>query len=91
MEILQQMGSLPIFFIMFVIIYFLMIRPQSVQQKKHKAMLDNLKKGDRILTRGGIIGKVFDFQGTDNSHIIIDVGNNVKITVLRTHISSLLK
>ena len=62
MEILQQMGSLPIFIIMFLVIYFLMIRPQSLQQKNHRNMLDTLKKGDRVITRGGIIGNIKDFK-----------------------------
>tara|TARA_B100000029_G_scaffold70829_1_gene62888 strand:+ start:240 stop:515 length:276 start_codon:yes stop_codon:yes gene_type:complete len=91
MEILQQLGSLPIFIIMFLIIYFLMIRPQSQQQKKHSNMINNLKKGDKIVTRGGLIGKVVDFQGTDNKNIVIEVGNNTKVNVLRSYVATLLK
>ena len=70
MEILQQLGSLPIFIIMFLIIYFLMIRPQSLQQKNHSSMLSNLKKGDKVVTRGGILGKIIDFQGNDNKYLL---------------------
>ena len=89
MEILQQMGSLPIFFLMFVIIYFLMIRPQSLQQKKHTKMLNELKKGDKVITRGGIIGKIVDIQGSNNDKIIINVNDNTKINVLKSYIVSL--
>ena len=60
MEILQKLGSLPIFILMFVVIYFLMIRPQSVQQKKHQKLLSDLKKGDKVITRGGLTGKIVD-------------------------------
>ena len=89
MEILQQLGSLPIFFIMFIIIYFLMIRPQSLQQKQHKAMLLNLKKGDKIITKGGIIANIVDFQGKEGEYLLIETGNNTKLKVLRNSISSL--
>ena len=89
MEILQKLGSLPIFLLMFVVIYFLMIRPQSVQQKNHQNMLSNLKKGDKILTRGGIIGKIIDFQGKNNNIIVLKVDDNTNITVLKSYISSI--
>ena len=91
MEILQKLGSLPIFILMFVVIYFLMIRPQSIQQKNHQNMLNNLKKGDKVLTRGGIIGKIVDFQGKNNSIIIISIDDSTKITVMKSYISSLQK
>ena len=89
MEILQKLGSLPIFLLMFVVIYFLMIRPQSIQQKNHQNMLENLKKGDKVLTRGGIIGKIIDFQGKNNSMVILSIDESTKITILKTYISSL--
>ena len=91
MEILQKLGSLPIFILMFVVIYFLMIRPQSIQQKNHQNMLNNLKKGDKVLTRGGIIGKIVDFQGKNNSIIILSIDDSTKITVMKSYISSLQK
>ena len=89
MEILQKLGSLPIFLLMFVVIYFLMIRTQSVQQKNHQNMLSNLKKGDKILTRGGIIGKIIDFQGKNNNIVVLKVDDNTNITVLKSYISSI--
>ena len=89
MEILQKLGSLPIFILMFVVIYFLMIRPQSIQQKNHQNMLNNLKKGDKVLTRGGIIGKIVDFQGKNNSMIILSIDESTNITVMKSYISSL--
>ena len=89
MEILQKLGSLPIFLLMFVVIYFLMIRPQSIQQKNHQNMLENLKRGDKVLTRGGIVGKIIDFQGKNNSMVILSIDDSTKITILKTYISSL--
>ena len=89
MEILEKLGSLPIFLLMFVVIYFLMIRPQSVQQKNHQNMLSNLKKGDKVLTRGGIVGKIIDFQGKNNNIIVLKVDDNTNITVLKSYISSI--
>ena len=91
MEILQQMGSLPIFLVMFIIIYFLMIRPQSLQQKNHKNMLENLKKGDRVITRGGIMGKIFEFKGKNQEIIILEINNNSKVEILKDYIISLSK
>ena len=90
MEILQQMGSLPIFFVMFLVIYFLMIRPQSMQQKKHKAMIDNLKVGDKIITRGGIKGNIVSIEGKSSEYLTIDTANNTKINVVRSYIASKL-
>ena len=89
MEILQKLGSLPIFILMFIIIYFLMIRPQSIQQKNHKLLLDNLKKGDKIITRGGISGKITDFIGKDNDRVVVSVSNSSTITILKSYIISL--
>ena len=57
-NILQTLGPLPIYLLIFAIIYFIMIRPQVKQQKEHTAMLGSLKKGDKIITRGGIIGTI---------------------------------
>ena len=88
MEILQKLGSLPIFLLMFVIIYFLMIRPQSIQQKNHQKLLESLKKGDRIVTRGGITGKVLDIIGKEKNKLVIETYAGSKITVLKSYIIS---
>jgi len=51
------MGMLPLV-LMFVVLYFVMIRPQMKKQKEHKAMIDALAKGDEVVTAGGVLGKV---------------------------------
>lgn len=53
----QLLGFLPII-LMFVVLYFLMIRPQMKRAKEHKAMLDALSKGDEVVTAGGIVGRI---------------------------------
>jgi len=89
MEILQKLGSLPIFILMFVIIYFLMIRPQSMQQKNHQKLLDNLKIGDKVITRGGIVGKIIDIIGKSKDKLIIESSNGTKMTIVRSYIMSI--
>ena len=89
MELLQKLGSLPIFLLMFVVIYFLMIRPQSVQQKKHSALLDNLKKGNKVITRGGLAGKIVDIVGKNKDRLIISTGSSTNITILKSYVISL--
>lgn len=86
-NILQTLGPLPIYVLIFAIIYFVMIRPQARKQKEHNQMLDNLKKGDRVVTNGGIVGVIKNIKGKDNNILEID-SSNTKLEVLRTHISA---
>ena len=86
-NILQTLGPLPIYVLIFAIIYFVMIRPQAKKQKEHNQMLDNLKKGDRVVTNGGIIGVIKNIKGKDKNILEID-SSNTKLEVLRTHISN---
>ena len=53
-----------------------MIRPQINQQKNHSTMINNLKKGDKVVTQGGIIGNITNFKGKDNEIVVLDVNNN---------------
>ena len=69
MEILQNLGALPIYFLMFIVLYFFMIRPQLKQTKLHNELIANLKKDDKIIMRDGICGKIIDFIG-ENKIII---------------------
>ena len=72
-----------------LIFYFLILRPQSKQRKKQETILSNLKKGDKILTRGGIYGKIVNFQGTNNNKVTIDAGSGVKLSISRSYIAGL--
>ena len=77
------------FILIGVIFYFLIIRPQSKEKKQHNTMLADLKKGDKILTRGGIYGKVVSFQGKNNQKITIDIGSGIKANIARSYIAGL--
>jgi len=68
----------------FAIFYFLMIRPQQQRAKAHRAMIDAVKKGDEVVTGGGIVGKVVRVM---DGEIEIDAGNNVKFRVLKGTLS----
>ncbi|OGQ29520.1 MAG: preprotein translocase subunit YajC [Deltaproteobacteria bacterium RIFCSPLOWO2_02_FULL_50_16] len=70
--------------LVFVIFYFLLIRPQSKQQKKHREMLGHVKKDDQVITNSGIHGQVVGL--TDNV-ITLEIANNVRIKIEKTAIS----
>ena len=90
-SILGSFGSIIPFFLMFLIMYFLIIRPQRKQQKDFDLMIENLKKGDRILTRGGIYCVIIDFLGEDKQKILVDAGSNVKIQISKNYVDALVK
>ncbi len=75
--------------LMFVVFYFLLIRPQQKRQKEIADMVKNLKKGDRIVTSGGIIGTV---MAVHDDYVVLKVGDQeTKIEVLRSAIQELRK
>ncbi len=73
--------------LMFVVMYFLMIRPQQKRAKEQKAMMDALAKGDEVLTAGGILGKVV--KVTD-AYITIEVATGIEVVVQKSSITMLL-
>ena len=77
------------FILMGLIIYFLIIRPQSKQRKQHDSTIAGLKKGDKILTRGGLYGKIVNFQGKNDNKVTIDAGSGVKLNISRSYIAGL--
>ncbi len=80
------MGMLPIL-LMFVVLWFLMIRPQMKRSKEHKAMVEAMQKGDEVLTNGGIAGRITKMGET---YIGIEVAENVEISVQKTAITAIL-
>ena len=80
------MGMLPIV-LMFVVLYFLMIRPQMKRQKEHKAMVEALQKGDEVVAAGGLLGKI---SKVSDNYVTIEVANNVELTVQRPAIQLVL-
>ncbi|MFH2127136.1 MAG: preprotein translocase subunit YajC [Pseudomonadota bacterium] len=80
-------GPIPMLVLMFVIFYFLLIRPQQKKAKAHKAMLANIHKGDKILTNGGIYGRV---TGLDDQTLTLEIAPQVRIKVSRGHIAGVI-
>ena len=74
--------------LLLVVFYVFIILPQSKRQKKHMEMLKSLKKGDRIVTAGGIIGTVV---GVDDQKVVIKTGEGTKIEVSKTYVSQKLE
>ena len=74
--------------LIFVIFYFFLIRPQQKKIKEHKAMVGALKRGDQVVTSGGIVGKVERLLGNDKVEIIIS--ENVTVEVIQSTIQSLI-
>jgi len=83
MEVLG--GQLPYILLIFVVMYFFMIRPQMQKAKKERKFAAELKKGDRIVTKSGLHGKVFDFSEKNNA-VIIETGSG-KLTFDKSAIS----
>ncbi len=80
------LGILPPMIAMFVIFYFLLIRPQQKKQKDHDAMLNALKEGDNVLTSGGIYGTIKKIKG---DVLTVQIADNVKVKVSRKSVSDL--
>jgi preprotein translocase subunit YajC len=73
--------------LMFVVLYFVMIRPQMKRQKEHKAMIEALAKGDEIVTSGGLLGKVSKLGET---FVQVEVANGVELQVQRNAVVQVL-
>jgi preprotein translocase subunit YajC len=69
----------------FAIMYFLMIRPQQQRMKQHREMVDNVRRGDTVVTAGGIIGKVAKVK--DEGELLVDIADNVQVRVLKSTLS----
>ena len=77
-----SLGGLIPFILIFVIFYFLLIRPQQKKVKEHKLMVENLKRGDKVITSGGIVGIVERIIDGDKAEISIT--DNVKVEVIKS-------
>jgi preprotein translocase subunit YajC len=78
---------IPLIF-MFGIFYFLLIRPQRKKALEHKALLELIKKGDNVITAGGVHGKVF---AVENDHVILDIADNINIKITKSFIATIRK
>ena len=74
--------------LIFVVFYFMLIRPQQQKQKQHRVMLDALRRGDRVVTGGGIIGTVNRVASAEE--VEVDIAQGVRVRVLRSSISTVV-
>jgi len=72
---------------LFVLFYFIAIRPQRKRQKEHAEMVAGLSKGDEVVTSSGILGKI---TGIDDNYLILNVSNNVDLKFQRMHVQAVL-
>jgi len=80
------MSMLPLV-LMFVVLYFVMIRPQMRKQKEHKAMIDALAKGDEVVTAGGVLGRV---SKLGDSYVGLEVSSGVEVQIQRSAVVQVL-
>ena len=80
------MGLLPII-LMFVLLYFLLIRPQAKRAKEHRSMLAGLQKGDEVVTAGGALGKI---TRVGDNFVSVEIAPNIEIQVQKPSITTLL-
>jgi len=85
-EWVQMASSLLPIVLIFVVFYFMLIRPQQRKQKEMKQMLDNLKSGDKIVTSGGILGTVTNVK---EKTVVVRIADNVKVEMLRSAIQAI--
>lgn len=80
------LGFLPII-LMFVVLWFVMIRPQMKRAKEHKAMVDALQKGDEVVTSGGVLGRI---TGVSDAYVSVEIAPNIEVSVQRAAVQTLL-
>lgn len=73
--------------VLFIVFYFMLIRPQSIRMKEHKQMIDSLSKGDEIITNGGLLGKITQLG---ENFVVIELANNVEVKLQRHAIATIV-
>ena len=76
--------------VIFAIFYFIIIRPQNKKRDDFKNMLDNMKKGDKVITAGGLRGSIKGFQGENNEIVILDLGET-NVSIMKNYIVDIIK
>jgi len=76
------------FLLLFVIMYFLIIRPQQKKQKEHREMIQSLKKGDRVITSGGVHGRV---TGMDDTTFTVEIADKVRVKINRGNVAAVVQ
>lgn len=84
---MQALQSIMPILLMFGIFYFILIRPQVRKQKEHNAMLSKLGKGDEVITRGGVIGKITGIS-EDNTLLTLELQEKVRVRIPRAYVEA---
>lgn len=74
--------------LIFVIMYFLLIRPQQKKVKDHRAMVEALRRGDQVITQGGVMGRITRVK--DDNEVELEIAENVRVRVVRNTIAQLV-
>jgi preprotein translocase subunit YajC len=85
---MEAIGQFIPLILIFAIMYLLLIRPQQKKLKEHKAMVDALRRGDQVVTQGGLIGKVAKVK--DGDEIEVDLSDTVRVRVIKSTIAQVL-
>jgi preprotein translocase subunit YajC len=70
-----------------LIFYFLVMRPQQQQQKEHRLAIDNLRRGDTVVTAGGLIGRIVKAPTKDDAEVTVEIADNVQVKVVKSTLS----
>jgi len=82
------LSTLPMMLVIFGIFYFLLIRPQNKQREAHQNLLSGLKKGDAVITEGGLVGCILEVR---DDRVVLELSSNTRITVMRESIERMDK
>ena len=74
--------------LIFLIMYFLLIRPQQKKMKEHQAMVESLRRGDQVVTQGGVVGKVVKVR--DDGELEVEIAEGVKVRVVKSTLSQVM-
>ena len=85
---MEAFGQLVPLILIFAIMYFLLIRPQQKKAKEHRAMVNALRRGDQVVTQGGVIGKVAKVK--DENELEVEIADGVKVRVVQSTIVQVL-
>ncbi|MBO6790033.1 MAG: preprotein translocase subunit YajC [Dinoroseobacter sp.] len=85
---MEAFGSFVPLILIFAIMYFLLIRPQQQKMKQHRAMVEALRRGDQVVTQGGLIGKVTKVK--DDGEVEVEIASGVSVRVVRHTIAEVL-
>ncbi|MBO9471944.1 preprotein translocase subunit YajC [Shimia sp. R10_1] len=85
---MQELGQFLPLILIFAIMYFLLIRPQQKKVKEHQAMVAGVRRGDQIVTQGGLIGKIAKVK--DDNEVEVELAENVKVRVVKSTIAQVL-